>query len=225
VACILIAVSPVDEPTRYGYYYWKRYARTPAENGYQVVILKNASLSTFQKALNKYNPRLVIMDSHGGSKGVEVNGHVILGVKGYDPELGLKIYDTNTHLMAGRIVYMATCNTGKELAFRLIDAGATAVAAYRNPFIFLSENHTINPLKDKIAFPFFISLLQFPLQLLRKNVGASFTLMKKAFLYYVEKSEREGNLEQAKYLWYDLSNAVCLGDKQATLEDSSFLVS
>jgi len=226
VACILIAVSPVDEPTRYGYYYWKRYARTPAENGYQVVILKNASLSTFQKALNKYNPRLVIMDSHGGSKGVEVNGHVILGVKGYDPELGLKIYDTNTHLMAGRIVYMATCNTGKELAFRLIDAGAIAVAAYRSPFIFLTENHGIKPLADKLAFPFFISLLQFPLQLcLKKNVGESFRLMKKAFLYYVEKAETEGDSMQAKYLWYDLNNAVCLGDTQATLEHSSFLVS
>ena len=215
---ILIATSPVDAPTTYGYAYWKRYARTPAENGHQVIILKNATLSTFEKALNKYNPRLVIMDSHGGSKGVEVNGHVILGVKGYDPELGLKIYDTNTHLMAGRIVYCATCNTGKELAFRLIDAGAIAVAAYREPFIFLSEEHVSNPLNDKTAFPFFISLMQFPLQFCSgKSAGESFRLMKEAFRYYTEMAEKRGDEQAAKYLHFDASSVIALGDMEARL--------
>lgn len=215
---ILIAVSPVDEPTRYGYHYWKRYARTPAENGHQVVILKNATLSTFEKALNKYNPRLVIMDSHGGSKGVEVNGHVILGVKGYDPELGLKIYDTNTHLMTGRIVYCATCNTGKELAFRLIDAGAIAVAAYREPFIFLSEEHASNPLNDKTAFPFFISLMQPALQLATdKTFGQAVNITRKTFQYYRDLAEKRGDEQAAKYLNWDALNFIALGDMGAHL--------
>jgi hypothetical protein len=218
VAVILIATSPVDEPTRYGYTYWKRYARTPAENGHQVVILKNASLSTFEKALNKYDPRLVIMDSHGGSKGVEVNGHVILGVKGYDPELGLKIYGTNTHLMAGRIVYMATCNTGKELAFRLIDAGAIAVLAYREPFIFLSENHTVNPLNDKTAYPFFISLMQPALQLATgKTFGQAVSITRQAFEYYRDLAEQRRDEQAAKYLNFDALNLIALGDMEATL--------
>jgi len=218
MATILIATSPTDSPTFYGYTYWKRYARTPAENGHQVVILKNASLSTFEKALNKYDPRLVIMDSHGGSKGVEVNGHVILGVKGYDPELGLKIYGTNTHFMAGRIVYLATCNTGKELAFRLIDAGAIAVAAYREPFIFLSEEHTSNPLKDMIAYPFFISLMQPALQLATdKTFGQAVTITREAFQYYRDLAEKKGDEMSAKYLNFDASSLVALGDMEARL--------
>ncbi len=151
MATILIACSPVDTPCTYAYYYWKRYARTPAQNGYQVVILKNASLPIFEQVLQKYNPRLVILNGHGGSKATEINNHVIVGVESYDPELGLKIYGTNTALLANRLVYLATCNCGKELAFRLIDAGAIAVLAYREPFIFLSEEHAVNPLKDKIA--------------------------------------------------------------------------
>jgi len=218
VASILIAVSPVDSTT-YGYSYWKRYARTPAENGHQIVILKNASLPAFEKALNKYDPRLVIMDSHGGSKGVEVNGHVILGVKGYDPELGLTIYGTNTQFMAGRIVYCATCNTGKELAFRLIDAGATAVAAYREPFIFLSENHTTNPLKDKVAFPFFISLLQLPLQLAKdKTFGQAVNITRKAFQYYRDMAEERGGDElAAKFLHFDAQSLIALGNMEARL--------
>jgi len=218
VASILIAVSPVDEPTRYGYHYWKRYARTPAENGHQVVILKNASLSTFQKALNKYDPRLVIMDSHGGSKGIEVNGHVILGVKGYDPELGLKIYDTNTYLMAGRMVYCATCNTGKELAFRLIDAEAIAVVAYRQPFIFLSEEHTPNPLNDKAAYPFFVSLMQPALQLATdKTFGQAVNITREAFQYYRDLAEKRGDEQAAKYLHFDAQNLIALGNMEARL--------
>jgi len=218
VVCILIAVSPVDEPTRYGYSYWKRYARTPAENGHQVVILKNATLSTFEQALAQHDPRLVIMDSHGGSKGVEVNGHVILGVKGYDPELGLKIYDTNTHFMSGRIVYLATCNTGKELAFRLIDAGAIAVAAYREPFIFLSEEHASNPLNDKIAYPFFISLMQPALQLSTdKTFGQAVNITRQAFQYYRDLAEKRGDEMSAKYLNFDASSLVALGDMEARL--------
>jgi len=218
VAVILIATSPVDEPTRYGYTYWKRYARTPAQNGHQVIILKNASLSTFEKALNKYDPRLVIMDSHGGSKGVEVNGHVILGVKGYDPELGLKIYDTNTHFMAGRIVYCATCNTGKELAFRLIDAGAIAVVAYREPFIFLSEEHISNPLNDKTAYPFFISLMQPALQLATdKTFGQAVNITRQAFQYYRDLAEKRGDEQAAKYLHFDAQSLMALGNMEARL--------
>ena len=215
---ILITVSPVDEPTRYGYYFWKRYARTPAENGHQVIILRNASLSTFEKALNKYNPRLLIMDSHGGSKGVEVNGHVILGVKGYDPELGLKIYGDNTHLASNRICYLATCNTGKELAFRLIDAGAIAVAAYREPFIFLSEEHTPNPLVDKIAYPFFISLMQPALQLAKgKAFGQAVNITRQAFQYYRDLAEAKGDEMSAKYLHFDAQSLIALGDMEARL--------
>ena len=215
---ILIATSPVDEPTRYGYTYWKRYARTPAENGHQVVILKNATLSTFEQALAQHDPRLVIMDSHGGSKGVEVNGHVILGVKGYDPELGLKIYDTNTYLMRNRIVYLATCNTGKDLAFRLIDAGAIAVAAYREPFIFLSEEHASNPLNDKISYPFFVSLLQPALQLSTdKTFGQAVNITRQAYQYYRDLAEKRGDEQAAKYLHFDAQSLIALGDMEARL--------
>jgi hypothetical protein len=218
VATILIAVSPVDEPTRYGYAYWKRYAQTSAENGHQIVILKNASLSTFQKALHEHAPRLVIMDSHGGSRGVEVNGHVILGVKGYDPELGLKIHDTNTYLMRNRIVLLMTCNTMKELGFRLIDAGAVAVAGFKEPFIFLSEEHVSNPLNDKTAYPFFISLMQPALQLAKgKTFREAVNITRKAFEYYRDLAEAKGDETSAKYLNWDAYNFVAAGNMEARL--------
>jgi len=217
VASILIVTSPVDEPTIYAYEYWKRYARTPAQNGHQVILLKNASLPMLEQALTKYNPRLVILDGHGGRKGTEINKHVIVGVRSYDPELGLKIYDTNTYLMANRIVYLATCNTGKELAFRLIDAGAIAVAAYREPFIFLTEDKS-PPLKDAVAYPFFISFLQPALQLANdKTFGEAMAMTRKAFRYYRDQAEEKRDEQSAKYLHFDAESLVALGDMEARL--------
>lgn len=218
MASILIVTAPVDEPTRYAYYYWKRYARTPAQNGYEVIILKNASLPTFTQALAKYNPRLIILNGHGGRKATEINNHVIVGVESYDPELGLKIYGTNTYLLANRIVYLATCNCGKELAFRLMDADAIAVLAYREPFIFLSEEHAVAPLKDEIARPFFISFLQPALQLATgKTFGEAAEITRKAFEHYRDLAEQRRNQQAAKYLNYDALNLVALGDMGATL--------
>jgi len=218
VATILVVTSPVDEPTRYAYYYWRRYAKTPAQNGHQVVILKNASLPMFEQVLAKYNPRLVILNGHGGRKATEINNHVIVGVESYDPELGLKIYGTNTELLANRMVYLATCNTGKELAFRLMDAGTIAVLAYREPFIFLSEEHIANPLKDEIAQPFFISFLQPALQLAtRKTFGEAVYITREAFEYYRDLAENRRDEQAAKYLNFDASSLVALGDMEARL--------
>lgn len=215
---ILIVTAPVDEPTRYAYHYWKRYAKTPAQNGYQVVILRNASLLGFEQTLTKYSPRLIILNGHGGRKATEINNHVIVGVESYDPELGLKIYGTNTDLLANRLVYLATCNAGKELAYRLIDAGAIAVLAYREPFIFLSEDHVANPLKDETAKPFFISFLQPALQLANdKTFGEATQLTHKAFEYYRDLAEKRRDEQAAKYLNFDASSLVALGDMEATL--------
>jgi len=218
VPSILIVTSPVDEPTRYAYYYWKRYARTPTQNGYEVVILKNASLPMFQKSLEKYNPRLIILDGHGGRKATEINNHVIVGVESYDPELGLKVYGTNTYLLANRIVYLATCNCGKELAFRVMDAGAIAVLAYREPFIFLSADRIPNPLKDEVAQPFFISFLQPALQLANgKTFGEAVNITRKAFEYYRDLAEQRRDEQSAKYLNFDALSLVALGDMEATI--------
>lgn len=218
MATILIVASPVDEPTRYAYGYWKRYANTPARNGHQVVLLRHATLPSFEKALRKWNPRLVIMDGHGGSNGAEINNHILLGVNSYDSDLGRKIYGTNTHLMAGRIVYMATCNTGKALAYHLIDAGAVAVAAYKEPFIFLTQERVPNPLADKTAHPFFIGMLQLALQLANHNsFGDAARLTRRAFEYYRDEAELRGDREAAKYLHFDALNFVALGNMEASL--------
>jgi hypothetical protein len=219
---ILVVSAPVDPPLTYGYHYLKRFTRFAAKQGHRVIFLSTVNLETFRDALLRYDPKLVILNGHGGSKSLEIADTVILGVVDYDPELGKKIYRQNPEWMAGRLVYLATCNTGKELAFRLIDYGAIAVCAFREPFVFLSEE-SASPERDELAKPSFISLLQFPLHLsLNRTAGDAFKIMKDAFKYYVLEAEKKGNEDQAKFLWHNYLNAIFLGDSEATLERSFF---
>ena len=180
-------------------------------------MLENPNLTDFHNALLKTNPKLIVINSHGGSKGLEISNHVILGVVDYDPELDKKIYRQNPETCAGRLVFLATCNAGKELAFRLVDYGAIAVAAFRDAFIFLSEEH-VPPDRDESAKPFFISLLQLPLHLSDgKNFGFAANATRKAFRYYMKKAEAENRTEQAKFLNWNLTNFVAIGDLSASL--------
>jgi len=217
MATILVISNPSDTPTRYGYHYLKRFSRYAAKQGHRIIFLSTATLQTFRDTLRKYNPSLIIINGHGGRKGVEVADSILLGVVDYDPELGKKIYRQNPEWMAGRLVYLFTCNAMKELGFRLIDYGAVAVAGFRDAFIFLSEEH-VSPEKDRLAEPFFISLLQLPLHLSTgKGFGFSTNATRKAFTYYLEKAEAENQTEQAKFLNHDLVNFLAIGDMEAKL--------
>lgn len=218
MATILAVASPSDEPLRYGYHYLKRLATYAIKHGHRVIFLKNATLKTLHETIAKYDPRVLVINGHGGRRGVEVNTHILLGVVDYDPELGKKIYRQNPEICAGRIVILATCNTGKELAFRLIDYGADAVMAFKDAFIFLSEEHHVNPVYDKIAEPFFISMLQGILHLVRgETFGYACDATRKAFAYYRDLMEQKRETLSAKYLNFDLVNLVCIGNMWVTL--------
>lgn len=217
MSTILIVAAPFDAPTSYGYHWLKRYATYAAKRGHRIIFLRTANLETFRQALIKYNPKFVILNGHGGRKGVEVDNNIILGVVDFDPELGVKIRRQNPSWMSGRLVYLATCNTGKQLAYRLVDCGAVAVAAYKDAFIFLS-GESVAVQNDRLAKPFFISMLQLPLHLANGETWSQATnATRKAFNYYLETAETRNNTEMAKYLNHDLVNFVSLGDGSATL--------
>jgi hypothetical protein len=215
---ILIACCPHDTPTVYGYYYLRQLL-TPilTGNGFKVVFLKNANLQNFRYALEKYNPDFVILNGHGGYKAVKgCNENFILGVKTYDPIFETKIFLDNAHWMRNRIVYLFTCNAGKELALKLVQQGALSVAAYTSSFFFLSEDS--HPPADRKAYPFFNAALQLPVKLAEGyNFAQAVSATKTAFQHYVEQAEAQGDELTAKYLWHDLSSLVAYGNMNARL--------
>lgn len=212
MATVLITACPHDPPTQYGYFYLRKAADVLARSRHKIIFLRSANLENFRLALLKYDPKFVILNGHGGSKAVTgCNNEPLLGVYSYDPELGKKIVRENPHWMNGRIVFLLTCNTGKELAPRLNQEGTLAVAAFKRDYIFVSQDST--PTTDKRAYPFFMAPIQLPITLAE---GGTFQegvrAVREAFEYYVEEAEARGDSVQAKYLNYDLENFVAYGD-------------
>jgi len=209
---ILVIATPSDTPTKYGYYWLKRFSKFAAKQGHKVILQKTPSLQTLYNALKTYNPRLVVANGHGGFKSLSVDNHILIGVKTYDAAINRKLLSQNPEWFRGRIVLLLTCNAGKELAFRLIDYGAQAVLGFREPFVFVSEEHS-SPDRDKLAEPFFLSMLQPAIYLsLHRNFGEGCQAAHKAFAYYLQIAEQNGEETSAKYLNFDMLNLVCVGD-------------
>jgi len=213
---ILITCCPSDPPTVYGYYYLRKLSQLLAGYDNKIIFLRSANLQNFGKALIRYDPRLVIMNGHGGAKSISGCNQAILAVEGYDPDLGKNLVNENPHWMKDRLVYLFTCNTGKELASRLVENGAIAVAAYKRDFIFVSEDG--EPSKDMKAQPSFMAAIQLPIMLAE---GYTFKegcqTVKQAFITFREEAEAQGNEDVAKYLNYNLENFVCYGNLRAKL--------
>lgn len=214
---VLITACPHDLPTRFGYFYLRRAADVLAGFGHKIVFLKTANLENFRKALVKYDPKLVMLNGHGGRKAVTgCRNSILLGVVGYDPELRKKITRENPHWMRGRIVFLFTCNAGLELAPALDEEDALAVVGYKRDYIFYSESS--NPAKCEKSPPFFQAPIMFPITLARGgSIGQAVRAVKDAYRYYINRADMMGDEISAKYLYYDLENMVVYGRMSATL--------
>lgn len=211
---ILISCCPDDAPRKYGYFYLKRFSQYAAEFGHRVIFLRNALLTNFQKALIKYDPRFVILQGHGGSKGVTGCGeHVILGIKTYDRELNVKIVNQNPEWMTGRIVMLFTCFAGRELAPALMRAGAEAVAAFKSAFIFLTEEYP-----NGRAEQFLEPIVMLPSMMVEGfSFGEACGALKSTLKENLIRAEVRGDRLSAKYLHHNLVNFVSLGNMNTHL--------
>ena len=217
MATILVIATPSDVATTYGYHWLKRFSRYAASRGHFIIFQKTPSLKTLYKAITTYNPRLVVANGHGGFKSLSTNDNVIIGIRTFDSAIGRKIIGQNPEWFRSRLVLLLTCNAGRELAPKLVDYGATAVLGFKEPFIFLSEERS-SPERDKLAEPYFISLLQSAMQLVNgKTFGEACDATRKAFAYYRDLAEQRGDENSAKYLNWDLINIVCVGDSWSRL--------
>jgi len=185
------------------------FAEHAAKLGHTVVFQKTPTLQALYKAITTYDPKLVVANGHGGFKSLSVGPNVLIGIRSYDEATHTKIDNQNPEWFRGRIVILATCNAGRELAQGLINYGAEAVMGFREPFIFMSDD-TVQAGRDMVAKPFFLSLLQPALQLVNgASFGQAVQATNDAFTYFYEESTDK---DSRKYLLFDRENLVAMGD-------------
>lgn len=208
-----------DEPKHIAQYFIREFAGYAASRGHRVLFMQYPLLPNFTKAVVQYDPDFVLINGHGGSKGVTgLDLHVILGVSSFDPELGLKIEGENPSLMAGRVVYLLSCYNGRELAGRLVQNGAVAVAAYKDAFIFLSDYGMIPLSRDEKGKRFMSAALEVARILVDSgSFGEACKATMQAYRDNRDLADLEGDVEAAKYFHFDLVNFVYLGSMTATL--------
>jgi len=171
-----------------------------------------------RQAIMKYNPRLIIANGHGGFKTLSVDSNILIGIESYDEATNKKLTRQNPTWFRGRLVYLATCNAGRELAPSLVDYGAIAVAGYREAFIFLTDEEKSNPAYDKLSEPFFRAMLQLPLHLVNgQTFGYGANAVRKTFERYRNEAETKRKEETAKYLHHNLINFATYGNMGSRL--------
>ena len=202
---VMIVGSRDDLPREYGWHYLQQLAEISDSAGNDTVITQSPSLSTFENTIKEFNPRFVVINGHGGDRAIVVNQrHVLLGIKGYSPELKMTIVRENPELMRGRHVYLFACNTGKMLASALMKAGAKSVVAFDEPFFWSPDDNFSPPQFDLYAQPVFQSALEYPKQiLLGKDVLTAFKMMQAKHLYELDKTY---DVQQGKYLLHNLKH-------------------
>lgn len=202
---VMIVGSRDDLPREYGWHYLQQLADISDNAGHDTVIMQSPSLSTFENTVKEFNPRFVVMNGHGGDRALVVNErHALLGIKGYSPELRMTIMRENPELMAGRHVYLFTCNAGKMLAQALMNAGAKSVVAYDEPFFWSPDDSFSPPQYDLYAQPVFQSALEYPKQvLLGKDILTAFRMMRAKHIMELDKTY---DVQQGKYLLHNLKH-------------------
>ena len=209
---ILVTRPQYDAGTYYLFHYASLYIKLAESKGYQVLDLdgKRANKKELTSIIKKMNPKLVCFNGHG-------NYDLIAGDNG---ETLVKVND-NESLLAGIIISVLACGSGKNLGLACINNNTLAFIAYKEEFIFYYNNQgTSTPMNDKRAKLFLEPANVIVNSLLKGHtVQAAYEKSQQLYVKNIQKvlasNSSEGYL--ARYLFWDMRNQVCLGNKDASL--------
>ena len=203
-----------DITTRYLSFWAEEIIILAQKKGLNVVdLVKNkANRTDFEGRVLKLQPRIVFLNGHGDDD----------RILGHDNEILVKAGD-NHRILENKIVYGLSCNAGKILGQKVAQENKSTFIGYVDEFIFLiNSNYLTKPLKDPKAKPFMEASNQIMLSLLKGNTAqkASEKSKDKFRQHYKDLLSSEAGpdgLQTAQFLWWNMQNQVCLGDKNAQL--------
>ena len=201
-----------DDTTHYLFYWSKQLIEFAKKKGIFVFDLlgKKANKEEFTSYIHKKNPSLIILNGHGAED----------MVTGHDMQTIIKVGE-NDILLKSRITYAISCRSAKKLGPESIKSGAKAYIGYSDDFIFFYEPTKItNPLNDNTARLFLEPSNELVSSLLKGNtVGESCERSKGHFRDNIKKLLTSESSDESqvyvRYLWWNMRNQACLGDKNA----------
>ncbi len=210
---IILVTRPQYDPATHYLFYWSTiYIKRAKNKGHQILNLdrQRANKKELTSVIKKMKPRLICFNGHG-------NYGLIAGNNG-EPLVTL---NGNEEVLAGTIVSILACSSGKLLGPACIQTGTLAFIAYKEEFIFYFNNQkTSNPLNDERAKLFLEPANEVIHSLLKGHaVGEAYQKSQKVYLENIQKvlasNSSEGYL--ARYLYWDMRNQVCLGNQNCVL--------
>lgn len=164
---------------------------------------KDATKSNLINALSKNNPEYVFLNGHGAPD----------LITGHNSETLIQA-GINEQVLAKRIVYALSCETGKILGPAAVEKGAKSYIGYDEPFVFVTtKGKETKPTGDSQAAFFLDPAIQVSLSLLDgdspKNAHRK---SQKAYLKNIQTLASFGKKESylIRYLVWDMKHQVLI---------------
>jgi len=211
---ILITQPTSDYTTRY-ISAWANFVIDLAKKRkIDVVCLKGkrANRKEFQSVVIKTKPRFLFLNGHGNEK----------VVAGQDNEILVEM-SNEKRILKEKIVYALACSSAKILGRKSVKDGADAYLGYDEDFIFFyDEKCRTSPINDLTAKLFLDPSNAIPISLLKgSSVGKAYensqSMYKKVIIQMLDSQSSSEKRTYLKYLIWDMTNQVCLGNKKAAI--------
>ncbi|MBI3255829.1 MAG: hypothetical protein HYZ63_02560 [Candidatus Andersenbacteria bacterium] len=211
---MIITRPEYDPSTRYLSAWSKSLIDTAEKKGLEVIDLhkEKAAKNEFEGRVKKKNPSLVVLNGHGTQACVTGHNNEVLVEAG-----------KNSYLLAEKVTYAVSCSSAAVLGEEVAITANTAYIGYRDDFVFpFSQQYVSKPLSDKRAGRCLEVSNQVVLSLLKGNscsesVGRSKQLAQKHISSLLTSNAGPEAAFDARILWWNLQQQVCLGDGSKTI--------
>lgn len=208
----LLITRPEYDPPTYYLSRWSEAIITEAQRkGTKIIDLwrDKANRKRVVGALQKVNPRLVVLNGHGSEDFVE----------GHQDEIVLKIDDREA--VRSKIIFARSCGSAKILGRDTIAQGADAFIGYEEDFwLKCNTEQMTHPLKDRTAALFLEPSNYVAVALLKGHpAGYANQKSKELFRENIEKLLIAGptveDYDAIRPLYWNMIHQVCLGDQDS----------
>ena len=183
------------------------------KKGFDVVSIEKEIVvrKKFGGVLQKVSPVLIVVNGHGSDD----------RLWGHRDEVIIDMSDSG--LLSAKIIFARACNAAKVLGEQAIKDGAIAFLGYRENFwLLINPTKQTRPLTDQTAAMFMKPSNQVAIALLKGHTTdeanrSAKKMFRDNILMLMARGPYGEDFDSIKYLYWNLTEQVCVGSQTATL--------